>query len=69
MSKMDITKMTIIELKEYVNGLTNEEFEKFEKETDLSDFDADLEPIMLLTSSRLYDYLKYRDRDKMTVEI
>ncbi len=66
---IDVNKMTIIELKEYVNNLTNEEFEKFEKEVDLSDFDADLEPIMLLTSSRLYDYLKYRDQDKMTVEM
>lgn len=66
---IDVNKMTIIELKEYVNNLSNEEFEKFEKEVDLSDFDMDLEPIMLLTSSRLYDYLKYRDQDKMTVEM
>ncbi len=65
----DVNKMTIMELREYVNNLSNEEFEKFEKEVDLSEFDADLEPIMLLTSSRLYDYLKYREKENITVEM
>ncbi len=65
----DVNKMTIMELRDYVNSLSNEDFEKFEKEVDLSEFDADLEPIMLLTSSRLYDYLKYRDKENVTVEM
>ena len=49
----DIKGMTIFELKEYANSLSNEEFEKFEDEVDLQFFDSDLDPIQLLNAAPL----------------
>ena len=66
---VDISKMTIIELREYVNTLSNEEFAKFEAEVDFSDYDSDLEAVNLLTASRLYDYLKYKQNGDVTIEL
>ncbi len=65
----DITNMTIYELKEYVNAMTNEEFEKFEDEVDLQFMDIDLEPIQLLNASRTYDYLQYKNNGNITIEL
>ena len=56
---VDISKMTIVELKDYVNSLSNEELDKFVTEVDLQDYDIDLDPMDLLSSSRLYDYVQY----------
>ncbi len=65
----DITNMTIYELKDYVNAMTNEEFEKFEDEVDLQFMDIDLEPIQLLNASRTYDYLQYKNNGNITIEL
>lgn len=65
----DISNMTIVELKEYANSLTNEEFEVFENEIDLEAFDGDLDPIMLLNSARLYDYMQYKKKGDIVIEL
>lgn len=65
----DISGMTIFELKDYVNSLSNEEFEQFEKEVDLSEMDSDLEVAQLLSASRLYDYLQYKQKGNITIEL
>ena len=65
----EIKGMTIMELQEYANSMSNEEFEKFEEEVDLSFYDVDLDPIQLLNASRLYDYLKYKRKEDITIEI
>ncbi|MBR5953214.1 MULTISPECIES: hypothetical protein [unclassified Pseudobutyrivibrio] len=55
----DLTGKTIVEIKDYVNSLSNEELDKFIEEVDFADYDFDLEALDLLTSSRLYDYIQY----------
>lgn len=65
----EIKNMTIIELKEYANSMSNEEFEKFEEEVDLYFYDVDLDPIQLLNASRLYDYMQYKRNGDITIEI
>ena len=64
----EIKKMTIMELTDYVNSMSNEEFEKFE-EVDLCFYDVDLEPIQLLKASRLYEYMQYKRNGDITIEI
>ena len=66
---LDLKNMTIMELKDYANSLTNEEFAKFEEEIDLSQFDVDLDPVQLLNGSRLYDYMNYKRNGDITIEI
>ena len=65
----DVQGMTIMELTEYANSLTNEEFEKFENEVDLESFDVDLDPISLLKASRLYEYMNYKKNGDITIEM
>ena len=65
----EIKNMTIIELKEYANSMSNEEFEKFENEVDLCFYDVDLDPIQLLNAERLYDYMQYKKKGDITIEI
>ncbi len=65
----EIKNMTIIELKEYANSMSNEEFEKFENEVDLCFYDVDLDPIQLLNAARLYDYMQYKKKGDITIEI
>lgn len=65
----DIKGMTIMELTEYANALSNEEFEKFEEEVDLEDFDVDLDPISLLKASRLYEYMNYKKNGNIEIEL
>ena len=66
---LDLKNMTIMELKDYANSLTNEEFAKFEVEIDLSQFDVDLAPVQLLNGSRLYDYMNYKRNGDITIEL
>lgn len=65
----EIKNMTIMELKEYANSMSNEEFAKFEEEVDLCFYDVDLDPIQLLNASRLYDYMQYKKGGDITIEI
>ncbi len=63
----DLTGKTIVEIKEMVNSLSNEELDKFVEEVDFSDYDFDLEAIDLLSSSRLYDYIQYCHKGEAVV--
>lgn len=61
--------MTIVELKEYVNGLEFSELEKFADEFDVSEMDFDLDVLDLLSAARLYDFLQWRSGGNATVEL
>lgn len=63
----DLTGKTILEIKEYVNSLSNEELDKFIDEVDFADYDFDLEATDLLSSSRLYDYIQYSHKGEAAV--
>lgn len=63
----DLTGKTIIEIKEYVNSLSNEELDKFIEEVDFADYDFDLDAMDLLNGSRLYDYLQYAHKGNATI--
>lgn len=63
----DLTGKTIIEIKEMVNSLSNEELDRFVEEVDFSDYDFDLEALDLLSSSRLYDYIQYCHKGEAVV--
>ncbi|MCF0131808.1 MAG: hypothetical protein HUJ71_08750 [Pseudobutyrivibrio sp.] len=65
----DLTGMSFFEIKDYANTLSPMEFDEFCKIVDLSEFDDDLEPEQLLTSSKLYDYLKYKKDGEVTIEL
>ena len=49
-SKEELFNMPIVELREYMNSLSNPEFEEDDIERD---------PLELLTASKLFDYMKY----------
>lgn len=66
---MEAKKMTLKELRDHVNNLSNEEFDKFKKETDLSYIDEDFDVVTLLNDSRLYDYMVYKNNGNIDVSI
>lgn len=61
--------MTIEELRTYVNTLSNEEFEKFEQEFDVYNYDIDLDVTLLLKANRLYDYMNYKKKGDIQIEL
>jgi hypothetical protein len=63
----DLKGKTIMEIKEYVNSLSNEELDKFIEEVDFDEYDFDLGALDLLSSSRLYDYIQYSHNGEATV--
>lgn len=65
----DPKEMTIPELVEYVNSLTNEELEKFEADFVCEIADEDLDIIELLSASRLYSYMQYKNKENFSVEL
>ena len=64
----DPKEMNIVELKEYVNSLEFEELEKFSDEFDMHEMDLDLDVIDLLTASRLYDFMQWRNNGNAMIE-
>ena len=64
----DPMEMTIVELKEYINAMSNEEIDKFAEEFEVP-YDNDLDVLDLLSSSRLYDYLQYKNGGNATIEL
>ena len=63
----DLKGKTIMEIKEYVNSLSNEELDKFIEEVDFDEYDFDLGALDLLSSSRSYDYIQYSHNGEATV--
>ncbi|MDO5382230.1 MAG: hypothetical protein Q4F06_05895 [Eubacteriales bacterium] len=59
-SMEEIYKMTISELRKYVNSLSNEELTELSEKYESDD---DLDPVELLDAARLYDYLKFKQGD------
>ena len=64
----DISEMTILELRDYLNTLSNEELDEIIDTIDLSDLDADLDVMDLLKAPRLYDYMQHRNGGNATIE-
>lgn len=62
---MNYEEMTIQQLRDYVNGLSNEEIDKF-----VDEFERDeIDPIELLNASKMYDYLQYKQNGNADIEI
>lgn len=55
-SREELLGMTILELREYVNSISNEEISEVVKV--FEDSDTERDPLELLTASRLFDYMK-----------
>ena len=66
---MNVADMTIVELREYINSLSNEELDKAVAEIDLSEMDGDLDILDLLKASRLYDYMQYKHNGEADIEL
>lgn len=56
-SKEELLNMTIIELRQYINSLSNPEIKEVAEIFEEDDIERD--PIELLTASKLFDYMKY----------
>jgi len=56
-SQEELFDMTIMELREYVNSLTNEEIKQVAEIFEDDDYERD--PLTLLTASKLFDYMKF----------
>ena len=62
-------EMTIPELKDYVNSLSNEELEKFENEFDNEYENEEFDVIELLDGARLYSYMQYKHNGDISIEL
>ena len=62
-------EMTIPELKDYVNSLSNEELEKFENEFDDEYLNEEFDVIELLDGARLYSYMQYKHNGDISIEL
>lgn len=56
-SKEELLNMTIIELRQYINSLSNSEIKEVAEIFEEDDIERD--PLELLTASKLFDYMKY----------
>jgi hypothetical protein len=56
-SKEELFNMPIVELREYMNSLSNPEIQEVAKIFEEDDIERD--PLELLTASKLFDYMKY----------
>ena len=56
-SKDELFNMPIVELREYMNSLSNPEIQEVAKIFEEDDIERDL--LELLTASKLFDYMKY----------
>ena len=56
-SKDELFNMPIVELREYMNSLSNPEIQEVAKIFEEDDIERD--PLELLTASKLFDYMKY----------
>jgi len=55
-SKEELFNMPIVELREYMNSLSNAEIQEVAK---IFEEDIERDPLELLTASKLFDYMKY----------
>ena len=56
-SKEELFNMPIVELREYMNSLSNPGIQEVAKIFEEDDIERD--PLELLTASKLFDYMKY----------
>ena len=56
-SKEELFNMTIVEMREYINSLSNSEIDEVVKIFEEDDTEKD--PLTLLTASKLFDYMKH----------
>ena len=65
----DINSMTIVELRDYTNTLSNEEIGQALLEFDHPAFEEDFDLLSLLKAPKLYDYLQYEHKGNAKVEL
>lgn len=56
-SQEELFEMTIMELREYVNSLSNPEIKQVAEIFEDDDYERD--PLTLLSASKLFDYMQY----------
>ena len=56
-SKEELFNMTIVEMREYINSLSNSEIDEVVKI--FEDDDTEKDPLTLLTEPQLFDYMKH----------
>ena len=56
-SKEELFNMTIVEMREYINSLSNSEIDEVVKIVEEDDTEKD--PLTLLTAPKLFDYMKH----------
>ena len=56
-SKEELFNMTIVEMREYINSLSNSEIDEVVKIFEEDDTEKD--PLTLLTAPKLFDYMKH----------
>ena len=56
-SKEELFNMTIVEMREYINSLSNSEIDEVVKI--FEDDDTEKDPLTLLTAPKLFDYMKH----------
>ena len=67
----DPKNMTVLEIKEYINTLDNDqimEFAKIVNDLDREDMD-DMDVLQLLEGAKLYDFLQYRDKGEVQIDL
>ena len=66
-SNEEIFNMTQMELREYVNSLSNSEIGELVKIFEYDDNERD--PLALLTAPKLFDYMKYANNGKVDIDL
>ena len=56
-SKEELFNMTIVEMREYIDSLSNSEIDEVVKI--FEDDDTEKDPLTLLTAPKLFDYMKH----------
>ena len=66
-SKEELFNMTVLELKEYVNSLSNPEIKEVAEI--FEDDEHERDPLELLAAPKLFDYMKYGEYPKVCVNL
>ena len=65
-SKEELFNMTVLELKEYVNSLSNSEIKVAEI---FEDDEHERDPLELLAAPKLFDYMKYANNGTVDIDL
>lgn len=66
-SKEELFNMTVLELKEYVNSLSNPEIKEVAEI--FEDDEHERDPLELLAAPKLFDYMKYANNGTVDIDL